>query len=180
MIEILKLCEQSKYETNGYFDANINNQIDPAGIVKGYAIQKGAEILKAKGFKNIYVEIAGDIQVFGGDGTNNFWRIGIQNPFEKNEIVKVVRLTDMAIATSGNYRNGLHITDPIKSQKADSIESITVIGPNILDADRFATAAFAMGEKGLVFLDGLKGFAGYLIKKDKTALYTRSFNKYIN
>jgi thiamine biosynthesis lipoprotein len=179
MNEILKLSEITKKETDGYFDINISNSLDPSGIVKGYAINNGANVLIKKGYKNIYVEIAGDIQVYGGNGTDKFWKIGIQNPFNLAEIVKVVKLKDRGIATSGNYIRGKHILNPNQKKPTDEIASISVIGPNVYEADRFATAAFAMGKKGIGFIEGLKGFEGYMIQKDKHAIFTGGFNDYV-
>ena len=179
MKKILSLCQKTKQETNGFFEINNNGVLDPSGIVKGYAINNGANILVQKGYKNIYVEIAGDIQVFGNNGKDNFWKIGIQNPFNLEEIIKVVKLKDKGIATSGTYIRGSHIINPKKKKPAEDIVSITVIGPNVYEADRFATAAFAMGKKGIRFIEGLKGFEGYMIQKDKTAVYTSGFSNYV-
>jgi thiamine biosynthesis lipoprotein len=103
MKKILFLSEKTKKETNGYFDIHINGILDPSGIVKGYAIFEGAKILKNKGFNNFYVEIAGDIQVYGKNEKNELWKVGIQNPFNLAEIVKLVKLKDKGIATSGTY-----------------------------------------------------------------------------
>lgn len=180
MKEILFLCEKTKKQTNGYFDVNNNGVLDPSGIVKGYAILKGANILKSKGFKNIYVEIAGDIQVFGKDENKRNWKIGIQNPFNLKEIIKVVNLSDKGIATSGNYIRRNHIYNPKSKNKNHDIVSVTIIGPNVYEADRFATAIFAMGEKGEEFLVMLNGFEGYIIREDKQAIYTKGFERYTN
>ena len=178
MKRILSLCEKTKQETDGYFDINVNGKLDPSGVVKGYAILAGAKLLQKKRLKNIYVEIAGDIQVFGKNNNENGWKIGIQNPFSPNEIIKAVCLSDRGIATSGNYQRGKHIINPIENKMADEIASVTVIGPDILEADRFATAAFAMGEKGIEFINNLNGFEGYMIRKDGKALFTAGFEKY--
>ncbi len=177
--KIFKLCEETKKETDGYFDINLNGILDPSGLVKGYAIFQGSLILKDKGFQNFYVEIAGDIQVFGKNANKENWKVGIQNPFNLDEIVKVVRLSDKGIATSGAYRRGGHIYNPKGKTIADEIASISVIGPNVYEADRFATAAFAMGQKGIEFIEKLKGFEGYMIKKDKTAVLTSRFEEYL-
>lgn len=59
------------------------------------------------------------------------------------------------------------------------VMGITVIGPDIYEADRFATAAFAMGRDGIVFIEKLEGFEGYLIDKDKCATYTSGFERYV-
>jgi len=179
MQKILSLCEQTKKETNGFFDKNNNGFLDPSGIVKGYAINEGANMLRNKGFKNIYVEIAGDIQVFGKNERGEDWKIGIQNPFDKNEIVKVVNLSDKGIATSGTYIRGDHIYSPNDKNKKTDIVSVTIIGPNVYEADRFATAVFAMGEAGIKFIVSFKGFEGYVINSDKRAIYTPGFKRYV-
>ena len=179
MKKILQYCEKTKKETGGYFDINFKGKIDPSGLVKGYAIYEGAKILMKKKYKNFYVEIAGDIEARGKSAENKKWKVGIQNPFNLKEIVKIVNVTDKGIATSGTYIRGNHIYNPKNKKKADEIESISVIGPNVYDADRFATAAFAMGEKGIVFIEGLKGFEGYMIKKDRKAVFTSGFTNYL-
>ncbi len=179
MKKILFLSEKTKKETNGYFDIHINGILDPSGIVKGYAIFEVAKILKNKGFQNFYVEIAGDIQVFGKNEKKENWKIGIQNPFNLKEIIKIVSLNDKGVATSGTYIRGSHIINPKEKKTANEIAGITVIGPNVYEADRFATAAFAMGKKGIEFIEGLKGFEGYLIQNDKKAVYTSGFENYV-
>lgn len=179
MKKILFLSEKTKQETNGYFDININGILDPSGLVKGYAIFEASKILKSKGYSNFYIEIAGDIQIYGNNKKRKPWKVGIRNPFNLGEIIKVVNLVDKGIATSGNYMRGQHILNPRDKKPADDIASISVIGPNVYDADRFATAAFAMGEKGINFIESLKGFEGYMIKKDKNAIYTSGFKNYV-
>jgi thiamine biosynthesis lipoprotein len=178
MKKILFLSEKTKRETNGYFDIHINGILDPSGIVKGYAIFEAAKILKFKGFNNFYIEIAGDVQAYGKNEKKEKWSVGIQNPFALNEIVKVVYLKGQGIATSGTYARGNHIYDPKSREKVDTIISMTVIGPNVYEADRFATGAFAMGGKGIEFIEKLKGFEGYMIQKDKKAVYTSGFENY--
>lgn len=179
MKKILALSEKTKKETNGFFDINQNGFLDPSGVVKGYAINEGANILQRKGYKNIYVEIAGDIQVFGKDKSNKDWKIGIQNPFNLKEIIKVVNLSNKGIATSGTYQRGNHIYNLKKNINENDFVSVTIIGPNVLEADRFATAIFAMGEAGLKFIVTLNEFEGYIIRKNKKAVYTKGFEKYI-
>lgn len=175
MKKILKLCEETKKETNGYFDIKINGKFDPSGLVKGYTIFNGANLLTKLGYKNFYVEIAGDIEI----RSNKKWKIGIKNPFNTREIVKVLNLTNGGVATSGNYERGKHILNPIEKNLANEIASITIIGPNVYEADRMVTAAFAMGEKGVNFIAHLSSFECYMIKKDKTAVYTPGFEKYL-
>ncbi len=60
----------------------------------------------------------------------------------------------------------------------DDVKSLTVIGPDIYEADRFATAAFAMGRGGIDFIESLEGFEGYMIDASKTATFTSGFGRY--
>jgi thiamine biosynthesis lipoprotein len=153
--------------------------LNPSGLVKGYAIWQGSKILEKKSYKNFYVEIAGDIQAVGKNAKGESWKVGIQNPFNPKEIIKIVRISNKGIATSGNYQRGEHIINPKTKIAAAEIASISVIGPNIYEADRFATAAFAMGEKGINFIETLKGFAGYMVKNNQMAIMTSGFEKYL-
>lgn len=176
---ILGFCEKTKQETNGYFDIMRQGKFDPSGLVKGWSIFNASKILKEKGFENFYIDAGGDIQVSGLNKFGNEWRIGIKNPFNENEIVKVLSIFDKGVATSGTYIRGQHIYNPRNNLPITDIVSITVIGPNIYDADRFATAAFAMGENGINFIENLKGFEGYMISKKGIATYTSGFEKYV-
>lgn len=178
MKKVLQFCEETKKETGGYFDIEKNGYIDPSGIVKGWAIQNASEILKKKGFKNFYIEAGGDIQVSGKNSKGEKWKIGIKNPFNTKEIIKVIEIWNKGIATSGTYLRGKHIYNPKTKKDADEIVSLTVIGPNIYEADRFATAAFAMGENGIYFIEKLTGFEGYMIDKNSNATFTSGFNNY--
>lgn len=178
MKKILNLSEKTKKETNGYFDIKIKDKLDPSGIVKGYAISNACKMLSEKGYKNFYVEIGGDIEVRGKNNGQK-WKIGIENPFKRREIVKIINLSNFGIATSGTYIRGKHIFNPVEKKVADDVASITVVGPNVYEADRFATAAFAMGKEGIKFIESLYGFEGYLITKDKRAILTSGFDKYL-
>lgn len=181
MKTVLKLSEKTKQETNGFFDVLVGDKLDPLGMVKGWAILNAAKMIKKAGFKNFYVEAGGDIQFSGVNSKGNLWEIGIRNPFNISQIVKVLKLKNKGVATSGTYIRGTHIYNPKNNfQPADEIISLTVVGPNVCEADRFATAAFAMGLEGINFIEKLKGFEGYSIDKKGIATLTRGFNKLTN
>ncbi len=180
MQAIFMLAEQTRQETDGYFDIASNGKYDPSGIVKGWAIYNASEILRQAGFKNYYVDAGGDIQVSGKNAEGQDWRVGIQSPFNPKEIVKIVSLQDCGMATSGTYVRGQHIYNPKNSEQLiTEIVSLTVIGPDIYEADRFATAAFAMGSAGVYFIENLKGFEGYMIDQKGLATYTSGFERYV-
>lgn len=180
MKEVFQLSQQTKKETDGFFDIYRRGKYDPSGIVKGWAIYNASLIIKRHGFKNFYVDAGGDIQVSGRNKNNDAWKIGIKNPFNQDEIVQVVYILDEGLATSGTYIRGNHIYNPKDNRKENDIISLTVIGPNVYEADRFATAAFAMGKNGILFLERLPGFEGYMIDKSGIATYTSKFKNYTN
>ncbi len=178
MKTVLKLCEKTKMETNGYFDIEHNGMIDPSGLVKGWSIFNVTKMLNDEGFKNYYLEAGGDIQTVGRNREGRRWKIGIKNPFNDAQIVKVVYITNQGIATSGTYMRGQHIYNPKSHKPIVDIVSLTVIGPNIYEADRFATAAFAMGKNGIIFIESLIGFESFMIDKEGIATMTSGFEKY--
>ena len=180
MRAMLNLCEQTKRETKGYFDIRNNGKLDPSGLVKGWAIQQAAKALRRRGAENFYIEAGGDIQTSGLNSTGEPWRIGVRSPFDNQQIVKTVAVSGQGVATSGTYIRGQHIYNPrTPNLHIETIKSLTVVGPNIYDADRFATAAFAMGKDGISFIDSLEDFEGYMIDADKTATLTRGFERYV-
>jgi FAD:protein FMN transferase len=180
MQAIFALAEQTRLETEGFFNIDRDGRYDPSGIVKGWAIYAAAEILRQAGFENFYVDAGGDIQVSGKNAEGQDWRVGIQNPFNPQEIVKVLSLKDCGIATSGTYVRGEHIYNPRHTdQPVTGIVSLTVIGPNIYEADRFATAAFTMGPAGILFMEALTGFEAYMIDPNGLATYTSGFERYV-
>jgi thiamine biosynthesis lipoprotein len=178
MREVLLLAEQTKRETQSYFDIRRGDMLDPSGIVKGWAIYQAAQLVQGWGFRDYYLDAGGDIQV-GGRTAGRPWRVGIRNPFNRHEHVKVLALTDMGVATSGTAIRGQHIYDPHRPDAPiTDIVSLTVLGPNVYEADRFATAAFAMGRRGIQFIERLAGCEGYLIDANARATLTSGFEEY--
>jgi thiamine biosynthesis lipoprotein len=186
MKEVLELSKKTSEETSGFFDIKkTDGSINTSGLVKGWAIYNASKILKDLGFENFYIDAGGDIQTNGKNEYGENWSIGIKDPFDKSrgKIVKKIYLkNDEGVATSGTYERGQHIWNPsgLKNTPILDIVSITIIGKNIYEADRFATAAFAMGKNGINFIENLEGFEGYMIDKDGVATYTSGFEKYLS
>lgn len=181
MREVLALCERTKLETGGYFDiARPDGFLDPCGMVKGWAILNAARQLRRLGFENFYVDAGGDIQASGKNEEGEDWRVGIRNPFDPAEIVKVVTPKGGGVATSGSYIRGQHIYNPHTGvYGSDDIVSLTVIGPDVLEADRYATAAFAMGREGIFFIERMAGLEGYEIDASGMARMTTGLARYL-
>ena len=164
---VLDRCEQLKTETRGYFDAYASGTLDPSGLVKGWAVDRAAELLN--GTTRYSINAGGDIRVRG------LWRVAIQHPRERNAVAKVLEAEDLAIATSGEYLRGQHVLDPHTGKPATGILSVTVTGPDLATADAYATAAFAMGERlAPHWLARLRGYESLIILSDERVLSTPS------
>ena len=116
----------------------------------------------------------------GKNASGQDWSVGIRNPFNADEIIKVVYPRGRGVATSGTYVRGQHIYNPAWNLAARSqdIVSLTVIGADVLEADRFATAAFAMGRDGIFFLEQTPGLEGYVVDIDGRATPTSGFGAF--
>jgi thiamine biosynthesis lipoprotein len=181
MKTVMRLAEKTRQETKGYFDVYRNGVFNPVGLVKGWAVYQASEMLRHDGVWDFFIDAGGDVQLSGRNESGDLWAVGIRNPFDQREIVKFLRLSDMGIATSGTYARGHHIYDPFAAEgdTIDEIVSLTVIGPNVYEADRFATAAFAMGPDGIEFIRRESGFEGYMIGKNGIATMTPGFAEYV-
>ena len=179
--EVLSLCELTRLETDGYFDIRRpDGRVDPSGLVKGWAIRNAARLIEAAGHGDYFVDAGGDIQCFGRNAKGMPWRVGIRNPFDETQIVKILTPGSAGVATSGTYVRGRHIYNPRAASAApDEIASLTVIGPDIYEADRFATAAFAMGRDGVAFIELQPALEAYAIDRNGVATMTSGFNRFV-
>jgi FAD:protein FMN transferase len=159
--------------------------LDLASIAKGHGIDRISELLLNNGFKNFIVEIGGDLYAKGYNKEGAPWRAGINTP-DKNapfdKVYKVITLTDMAMATSGDYRNLIeidgqrysHIIDPktgypVKTQ----VVSATILAQTCTFADGLATAAMVMGpEKSLELINRLNNVEGLIIVRNSDGTFT--------
>ena len=169
--EVLALCRSYAAETDGYFDAWCGGSLDPCGLVKGWAIARARSLLENAGQRSFYVDGAGDVLVRGTREDGHPWRVGIRHPVRRDRVAHVVAASDLAVATSGTYERGAHITDPHTGRPATELVSLTVVGPDIVAAYVYATAAFAMGREGLGFIDAIPGYEALAID---AALYEAS------
>ena len=138
--------------------------LDCSAIAKGYGTDMVAKFLKKKGIQNFMVEIGGEIVVSGNSEKQVPWRIGINKPTDDSlntnqELQEVVNVSDIAMATSGNYRNFYykngkkyaHTIDPKTGYPVQhNILSATVLAKDCATADAYATSFMVMG------LDGAK------------------------
>ncbi len=181
MQDVFTLARRTREEANGFFNMRkADGTVDPSGIVKGWAIQKAAQKLRDVGVRNFFVDAGGDIQSQGMNEDGENWRVGIRSPFQMSEIIKLVVPRGRGMATSGSYIRGRHIWNPHAPRETlADVVSITVLGPDVLEADRFATAAFAMGADGIYFIESLLGFEAYQVNARGVATQTTHFEDYV-
>lgn len=173
--EVIELCEHYGNETNGYFGAWAFGGFDPTGLVKGWAIARVCAILDRAGHRDYLVDGAGDVRTRGEREPDVPWRIGIRHPFDRGTVVRVLGARDLAVATSGTYEKGAHIRDPHTGETATDLLSLTVVGPNMVDADVYSTAAFAMGRSAIAFIDRVPGYEAFAIDRALDTSWTRGF-----
>jgi len=176
--EVLERCDELRVATRGYFDigALTPGAVDPSGLVKGWAVDRAADLLDAAGAVNYGISAGGDMRVHGRALPDSCWRVGIQHPRLRDRVAAVVEATDLAIATSGTYARGEHIVDPHAAAPPTGVLSVTVCGPELGTADALATAAYAMGERGPHWTARLpRGYEAMTILSGERVLLTRGF-----
>ena len=167
---VLARCEELRGETDGFFDARAPGSLDPSGFVKGWAVDRAAELLQDAGRDDFAVSAGGDMRVVG-----RAWRVGIQHPLAGNKVAAVFETGDLAIATSAAYARGDHVLDPHTGRAPAGVLSVTIVGPELGTADAYATAAFAMGARGPQWTARLSGYEAMTILIDETVLTTGGF-----
>lgn len=173
--QALDLCRLYEVATGGYFSAWIGGRLDPSGLVKGWAIDRACTLLDGRGYRNFFVDAGGDIQTRGVKGDAGPWRVGLRHPVERDRVMHVILAEGLAIATSGSYEKGDHILDPHTGVAATDLVCLTVVGPDILSADVYATAAFAMGHAGLAFVERMPGYEAFAVSRDLRGRGTAGF-----
>ncbi len=132
-------------------------RIDLGGIAKGYAVDRGIDILKSLGFTRAYVSAGGDSRIIG-DRFGKPWMVGIRDPRKgEGEAITRIPLVNAAISTSGDYERFFdedgkryhHIIDPHTGHSASKVRSATVIGPTATRTDGLSKTAFVLGNGNL-------------------------------
>ena len=145
------------------------------GIGKGYAAERARQVMKGLGVSSGVVNASGDLCAWGLQPNGSPWTVGIVNPNVKNEIFSWMSITDMAVATSGNYEKYVmiggkkysHTIDPRTGLPVTGIKSVTIITTNAEIADAMATPVMIMGiYTGLDLINQMKNIEAIIIDDD--------------
>ena len=180
---VLDMCEEARVLSDGYFDVRghrTDGTLDPSGLVKGWSADGAGRNLESAGVLDYCINAAGDVLLRGNAAPDKPWRIGIRNPWDAQTVVAVLAADDLAIATSGAYERGEHVIVPHSGRPPDGIASMTVVGPSLTWADAWATAAYAMGIRGVDWVAReLDGYEACAISSDRRLIMSAGFARFI-
>lgn len=187
-----------KLENHRLLKDDYRTMLDASAIAKGYSSDIMAQLLEENGCKNYMIEIGGEIACKGKNPNGKNWTIGIDAPIDdmataQRELQAIVAITDVGLATSGNYRQFYYMGDKKYSHTIDprtgypvnhSLLSVTVIAPSCMQADAYATAFMVLGkDKALQVCESVSGMDCLLIFADENGenqlVYTDGFEKYL-
>jgi len=164
-----------------------DTRIAVGGIAKGYAVDRAIRLLRSRGFDEVLINAGGDLYCYG-DNQGKPWKVGIQHPVTLSEIIKILELSDAAIATSGDYQRYYiyqgqryhHLLDARTGKPARLSRSASVIAPSTEEADVWATSLFVLGaEEGIELMNNLEGVHGMLIDSSGTVHYSHDFESFL-
>ena len=165
-------------------------QIDLGGIAKGYALDLAASAMKKAGASSGLIDVGGDILAIGRQADGSPWRIGVQHPLQTGLLLKLA-LTDRAVATSGNQQRFIvidgkrysHIIDPRTGQPAEEAVSVTVVAPDGITADAWATVFSVLtveqGRQRAAKRDDLEAMWTWGTGHEPHVVKTTGFDRYI-
>ena len=191
--EIRAIMGYQKLELNDERQARkaADIKIDLSAIAKGFGVDKVADLIERNGVNNYMVEIGGEIRVGGVNAQGNHWRIAIEQPsLSQQGAHKIVGLSEVGMATSGDYRNYFekdgkrfsHTINPVTGYPIEhALVSVTVITKTAAEADAWATAINVLGpEKGMEVANR-EQLAAYMIVKESDGFsdrYSKAFSIY--
>ncbi len=155
-------------------------RIDLGGIGKGYAVDRGIDILRKRGIQHAVVTAGGDTRIIG-DHMGRPWLVAIRHPDDEKKVVTRIPLSDAAMSTSGDYEryfdeNGVryhHIIDPKTGHSASKVRSATVIGPTATQTDGMSKTAFVLGpEKALEIINRMPEYDAVFVAPDGKVFYS--------
>jgi FAD:protein FMN transferase len=155
------------------------------GIGKGYAADRARQVMKENGVKSGVVNASGDMTAWGVQPNGKKWTVGIANPDSSHEIFSYMVITDMAVATSGNYEKYViidgkkysHTINPRTGLPVSGIKSVTIITTNAEIADAMATPVMIMGiNAGLDMINQIKNIEAVIIDDDNRLYTSKNIN----
>jgi thiamine biosynthesis lipoprotein len=155
-------------------------RINLGGIAKGYAVERGAALLRERGVRHAIVTAGGDTRLVG-DRRGQPWVVGVRDPRKDGEVSIRLPLENEAISTSGDYERYFeedgkryhHILQPATGEPVNGVHSATIVGPDGVITDALSTSVFVMGvDQGLRLLATLPDYEGIVIDAEGKLYYS--------
>jgi thiamine biosynthesis lipoprotein len=155
------------------------------GIGKGYAAEQARQVMKAQGVESGVVNASGDLNAWGIQPNGEKWTVGIANPDSSHEVFSYMNISDLAVATSGNYEKFImidgkkysHTINPRTGLPVTGIKSVTIITTNAEIADAMATPVMIMGiNTGLDLINQMKDIEAVIISDDNKLYTSKNIN----
>ena len=162
-------------------------ELDLSAVAKGYAVDRVADLLEMLALPDYLVEIGGEIRVSGFNADGIAWRIALEQPQLFAEVDKIIDLTDIAIATSGDYRNyferdGVRYSHTISPKTGKPIvhnlASVSVLSNSCAEADAWATAFSVLGAEQSLGLAQDLGIATYMLVRENGQFVSKVSNDF--
>lgn len=155
------------------------------GIGKGYAAEMAKAVMQRMGVGSGVVNASGDLTAWGFQPNGLPWTIGIVNPNLAEEVFSYMNISNMAVATSGNYEKFVmidgkrysHTIDPKTGLPVSGIKSVTIVSSNAEIADAMATPVTIMGVKaGLHMINQIKEIEAIIVTDDNKLYTSKNIN----
>jgi thiamine biosynthesis lipoprotein len=153
-------------------------RIHLGGIGKGYAVDRGAAMLKQRGQRDFSIQFGGDLYVAGSNGGKP-WKLGIADPRGAHEPFATVEISDGTFSTSGDYERAFikdgvryhHILDPDRGEPARGCRSVTLVTNRAVIADALAKGVFILGPAdGMALIEKLPDVEGVIVGANSQVL----------
>jgi FAD:protein FMN transferase len=169
--EVLALGELAERQSRGAFRVHRagpagETVLDPTGVVKGWAVERAADHLRALEATDFCLSAGGDMVCRTLDPDAPPWRIGIEDPHHTDRLVAVAPVHTGAVATSGTAHRGDHLVDARTGRPPAGVASVTVVAASLTWADIDATAAYAHGRDAARWLRTRPGRSGLVVCSD--------------
>lgn len=162
-------------------------KLDIGAIAKGYAVERVAQAMEAKGITGYVINAGGNVRVIGPKADGSPWTVGVDHPESKESYLARLSLSEESLVTSGSYQRYYtvdgeryhHIIDPDTGMPAEGFSSVSVVCPDSALADALSTALFCMSlEEGRDLIESIPDAEAMWLCEDGTIVVSLGFEKY--
>lgn len=183
----LKLTQHDEDQSWQLGKAMKEVRLSMGGFIKGYAVDRAIQVLRENGITNGIINAGGDLYCLGGKNGEP-WKVGVQHPRKPGETYATLNISNLAVATSGDYQRyylfeGVryhHLLDPQTGKPSRKARSATVISRTTEEADAWATALCILDpEEGLRLVNAMADVFGMIVDSSGTIHYSEDMHRFL-